>query len=200
MGPHNGNSRISVFSGIQCHPFVKTHPCRVSCSKHHAAIIPYLVNLKKLDTVKSIARELKQDWKDLLKSSFPRTIASLLPLRAQSSENSERAEEEKERAAWAVQCLEELKQAIGQEVNTLMAHAPSERFILITQRIKRDREKERALRFIARTYRRISSICLRVVRPSVCTSIRPVLVTALSQEPINGFLPNLGHVCILQSQ
>nr|NP_001107666.1 ataxia telangiectasia mutated [Strongylocentrotus purpuratus]ABY60856.1 ataxia telangiectasia mutated [Strongylocentrotus purpuratus] len=84
-------------------------------SKHHAAIIPHLVNLKKLDTVKTIAGELKQDWKDLLKSSFPRTIASLLPLLAQSRENSERAEEEKERAAWAVQCLEELKQAIGQE-------------------------------------------------------------------------------------
>ena len=38
--------------------------------------------------------------------------------------------------------------------------------------------------------------CFRVVRPSV----RPVLVIALSQEPIDGFPPNLGHVCISQSQ
>lgn len=127
------------------------HPCCVSCSKHHPAIIPHLVNLKKLDMVKSIAGELKQDWKDLLKSSFPRTIASLLPLLAQSRENSERAEEEKERAAWAVQCLEELKQAIGQEASTLTPHAPCERFILITQRIKRDGEKGKALRLIGRT-------------------------------------------------
>ena len=35
-----------------------------------------------------------------------------------------------------------------------------------------------------------------VIRPS----IRPVLVIALSEEPIDGFLPNFGHVCILQSQ
>ena len=32
-----------------------------------------------------------------------------------------------------------------------------------------------------------------VVRPSV-------LVIALSQEPTDGFLPDFGHVCILQSQ
>ena len=29
--------------------------------------------------------------------------------------------------------------------------------------------------------------------------VRPVLVIALSEEPIDGFLPNFGHVCILQS-
>ena len=34
---------------------------------------------------------------------------------------------------------------------------------------------------------------------SGCPSVRPVLVIALSQEPIDGFLPNSGHVCILQS-
>ncbi|XP_063954158.1 serine-protein kinase ATM-like isoform X2 [Lytechinus pictus] len=84
-------------------------------SKHHTTIIPHLVTLKKIDMVKSIAGELKQDWKELLKSSFPRTIASLLPLLAQSREHSEKAEEEKERAAWAVQCLEELQNTIGQE-------------------------------------------------------------------------------------
>ena len=38
------------------------------------------------------------------------------------------------------------------------------------------------------------------VRTSVRPSVRPVLVIALSEEPINGFLPNFGHVCILQSQ
>ena len=38
------------------------------------------------------------------------------------------------------------------------------------------------------------------VRLSVGTCRRPVLVIALSQEPIDGFLPNLAHVCILQSQ
>ena len=32
------------------------------------------------------------------------------------------------------------------------------------------------------------------------TYVRPVFVIALSQEPIDGFLPNFGHVCILQSQ
>ena len=37
------------------------------------------------------------------------------------------------------------------------------------------------------------------VRPYVCTSVRPVLVIALSEEPIDGFLPNFGHVCILHS-
>ena len=36
--------------------------------------------------------------------------------------------------------------------------------------------------------------------PSVRTYVRPVLVIALSEEPIDGFLPNFGHVCILQSQ
>lgn len=30
-------------------------------------------------------------------------------------------------------------------------------------------------------------------------SVRPVLVIALSQEPIDGFPPKLGHVCILFS-
>ena len=35
--------------------------------------------------------------------------------------------------------------------------------------------------------------------PSVRTSVRPVLVIALSEKPIDGFLPNFGHVCILQS-
>ena len=34
---------------------------------------------------------------------------------------------------------------------------------------------------------------------SGCLSVRPILVIALSQEPINGFLPKLGHVCNLQS-
>ena len=38
------------------------------------------------------------------------------------------------------------------------------------------------------------------VRPSVRLYVRPVLVIALSEEPINGFLPNFGHVCILQSR
>ena len=33
-----------------------------------------------------------------------------------------------------------------------------------------------------------------VVRPSVCTYVRPGLVIALSQEPMDGFLPNLNHV------
>ena len=37
-------------------------------------------------------------------------------------------------------------------------------------------------------------------RTSVRLSVRPVLVIALSQEPIDGFPPNLGHVCISQSQ
>ena len=36
------------------------------------------------------------------------------------------------------------------------------------------------------------------VRPSLY--VRPVLVIALSEEPIDGFLPNFGHVCILQSR
>ena len=36
--------------------------------------------------------------------------------------------------------------------------------------------------------------------PSVRTSVRPVLVIALSEEQIDGFLPNFGHVCILQSR
>ena len=35
------------------------------------------------------------------------------------------------------------------------------------------------------------------VRPYVCTSY---LVIALSEEPIDEFLPNFGHVCILQSR
>ena len=35
------------------------------------------------------------------------------------------------------------------------------------------------------------------VRPYV---VRPVLVIALSEEPVDGFLPNFGHVCILQSR
>ena len=38
------------------------------------------------------------------------------------------------------------------------------------------------------------------VRPYVRPSVRPVLVIALSEEPIDGFLPNFGHVCILQSR
>ena len=42
------------------------------------------------------------------------------------------------------------------------------------------------------------------VRPSVRLYVRlyvrPVLVIALSEEPIDGFLPNFGHVCILQSR
>ena len=38
------------------------------------------------------------------------------------------------------------------------------------------------------------------VRTYVCTYVRPVLVIALSEEPIDGFLPNFGHVCILQSR
>ena len=38
------------------------------------------------------------------------------------------------------------------------------------------------------------------VRTSVSTYVRPVLVIALSEEPIDGFLPNFGHVCILQSR
>ena len=33
--------------------------------------------------------------------------------------------------------------------------------------------------------------------PSVRPSVRPVLVIALSKEPIDGLLPNFGHVCIL---
>ena len=36
--------------------------------------------------------------------------------------------------------------------------------------------------------------------PSVRTYVRRVLVIALSEEPIDGFLPNFGHVCILQSR
>ena len=36
--------------------------------------------------------------------------------------------------------------------------------------------------------------------PSVRMYVCPVLVFALSQEPIDGFPPKLGHVCILQSQ
>ena len=39
-----------------------------------------------------------------------------------------------------------------------------------------------------------------VVGLSVRPSVRPVLVITLSQELIDGFWPNLGHVCILQSQ
>ena len=35
---------------------------------------------------------------------------------------------------------------------------------------------------------------------SVRTSVCPVLVIALSQEPIDGLPPNLNHACILQSQ
>ena len=35
---------------------------------------------------------------------------------------------------------------------------------------------------------------------SVCTYVRPVLVITLSEEPIDEFLPNFGHVCILQSR
>ena len=38
------------------------------------------------------------------------------------------------------------------------------------------------------------------VRTYVRPSVRPVLVIALSEEPIDGFLPNFGHVCILQSR
>ena len=38
------------------------------------------------------------------------------------------------------------------------------------------------------------------VRTYVCTYVRPVLVIALSEEPIDGFLSNFGHVCILQSR
>ena len=38
------------------------------------------------------------------------------------------------------------------------------------------------------------------VRTYVCTYVRPVLVIALSEEPIDRFLPNFGHVCILQSR
>ena len=39
-----------------------------------------------------------------------------------------------------------------------------------------------------------------VIGLSVRLYVRPVLVIALYQDPIDGFVPNLGHVCILQSQ
>ena len=42
------------------------------------------------------------------------------------------------------------------------------------------------------------SICLYV--RTYCTSVRPVFVIPLSQEPIDGLPPNLGHVYILHSQ
>ena len=37
-------------------------------------------------------------------------------------------------------------------------------------------------------------------RPQRKLCMQKQLVIALSQEPIDGFLPKLGHVCYLQSQ
>ena len=84
-------------------------------------IVPHLVSLKQLDTVRAMGQVLDQDWKVLLKTSFPRTIASLLPLLAHSGEGEEgMGEGARERAAWATLCLAELEKAVGKEVSGLV--------------------------------------------------------------------------------
>ena len=65
------------------------------------------------------------------------------------------------------------------------------------------RKKEQKWLYGAHVFRYKLLLCLRYKVAGVimfsCPSVRPVLVIALSQEPIDGLPPNMGHVSILQS-
>ncbi|XP_071506799.1 serine-protein kinase ATM-like [Diadema antillarum] len=83
--------------------------------KHHMTIVPHLATRKEFDVIQSITEDLNMDVAALLRASFPRTIASLLPLLADSDESEEDKGDQEERAAWAVLCLGELETAIGKD-------------------------------------------------------------------------------------
>ncbi|XP_038077010.1 serine-protein kinase ATM-like [Patiria miniata] len=97
--------------------------------RYHGAVIPHLVTLQSLDTLRDIAQALDSDWIQLLKDAFPQSIAHILPLfgHTRAADEDVESAEYKERRILAVSCFEALENTLGKETinNMIQGHLDS---------------------------------------------------------------------------
>lgn len=75
--------------------------------------------MESIDTVQDIAKSLHTDWTQLLKDSFPQTIAHILPLFANTgaAEEGIGSEDYQKRRSGAIKGLAALEGTLGKEVS-----------------------------------------------------------------------------------
>ncbi|XP_022082003.1 serine-protein kinase ATM-like isoform X2 [Acanthaster planci] len=97
--------------------------------KYHRVVIPHLVSMQSLDAIHDIAGALDTDWIELLKGTFPQSIAHILPLfgHTRLAEEDTESEEYRERRIRAVSCFNALENTLGKETidNMIQVHLDS---------------------------------------------------------------------------